>query len=60
MNMSPFFVVKYYSKEEVEQLLRISMTEELNIFYNRNEIITNLCRTLINIWEEQEKEQIEK
>ena len=60
MNMSPFFVVKYYSKEEVEQLLRISMTEELNIFYNRNEIITNLCRTLINIWEEQEKEQLEK
>ena len=60
MIMSPFFVVKYYSKEEVEQLLNISMTDKLNIFYNRNEIITNLCRTLIKVWEEKEKEQIEK
>ena len=39
--MSPFFEVKHYTREEVEELLRISMTDELNIFHNRNKIITN-------------------
>jgi hypothetical protein len=54
--VSPYFKVDYYSKEEVKKLLKISMTEDLNIFHNRNEIITNLCRTLIKIWEDQEKQ----
>jgi len=52
--MSPFFEVKHYTKEEVEELLRISMTDELNIFHNRNKIITNLCRTLLKVWEDKE------
>ncbi len=50
--MSPYYNIEYYSKEEVENLLKISMTEELNIFHNRNEIITNLCRTLLKVWDE--------
>lgn len=54
--MSPFFKIKYYTKKEVEELLRISMTDELNIFHNRNKIITNLCRTLLKVWKEQKKE----
>jgi|19_taG_2_1085344.scaffolds.fasta_scaffold115916_2 hypothetical protein len=58
--MSPFFEVKYYSKEEVEDLLKLSMTDKFNIFYDRNKIITNLCRTLLKVWKEVEKEQIEK
>ena len=52
--MSPFYDIKYYSKEEVNDLLKISMTDKFNIFYDRNEIITNLCRTLIKVWEESE------
>tara|TARA_R100000008_G_C3418713_1_gene83771 strand:- start:94 stop:261 length:168 start_codon:yes stop_codon:yes gene_type:complete len=55
--MSPFFEVKHYSKEEVEKILKISMTEELNIFHNRNKIITNLCRTLLKVWDETEKKK---
>ena len=55
--MSPFFKVQLYTKEEVENLLKISMTDELNIFYNRNEIITNLCRTLIKVWDEIEEDK---
>ena len=55
--MSPFFKVSTYTKKEVENLLKISMTEELNIFYNRNEIITNLCRTLLKVWDENEKDK---
>jgi len=53
--MSPFFKVEYITREEVEKLLKISMTDELNIFYDRNEIITNLCRTLLKVWDENEK-----
>jgi hypothetical protein len=55
--MSPYFKVDYYSKEEVESLLKISMTEELNIFHDRNEIITNLCRTLLKVWDETEEDK---
>tara|TARA_R100000808_G_C2142397_1_gene150192 strand:+ start:2100 stop:2267 length:168 start_codon:yes stop_codon:yes gene_type:complete len=55
--MSPFFEVKHYTREEVEELLRISMTDELNIFHNRNKIITNLCRTLLKVWEDRENLQ---
>jgi len=55
--MSPYFKVEIYSKEEVEKLLRISMTEELNIFHDRNQIITNLCRTLLKVWDEIEKDK---
>tara|TARA_R100000008_G_C3575313_1_gene164837 strand:+ start:412 stop:579 length:168 start_codon:yes stop_codon:yes gene_type:complete len=50
--MSPYFKVEYYTKKEVEKLLKISMTEELNIFHDRNQIITNLCRTLLKVWDE--------
>tara|TARA_R100000152_G_C6779571_1_gene211324 strand:- start:2053 stop:2217 length:165 start_codon:yes stop_codon:yes gene_type:complete len=53
----PYFKIQHYSKEEVEKLLEISMTEELNIFYNRNEIITNLCRTLLKVWDESEEDK---
>ena len=55
--MSPFFEPEYYSKEQVEKLLKLSMTDRFNIFYNRNKIITNLCRTLLKLIEDQEKEK---
>ena len=55
--MSPFFNTKIYTKKEVENLLKISMTDKLNIFYDRNEIITNLCRTLLKVWDENEKDK---
>ena len=55
--MSPFFEVKFYTKEEVEKILNISMTNELNIFHDRNKIITNLCRTLMKVWEDKENLQ---
>jgi len=55
--MAPFFNVKHYTKDEVEELLKISMTDELNIFHNRNKIITNLCRTLLKVWEDKENIQ---
>jgi len=45
------------AREEVEKMLEISMTEELNIFYNRNEIITNLCRTLLKVWDESKEDK---
>jgi hypothetical protein len=53
--MSPYFEVKHYSKEETEELLKLSMSDKFNIFYNRNRIITNLCRTLIKVIEELEE-----
>jgi hypothetical protein len=53
--MPPYFEVKHYSKEETEELLKLSMSDKFNIFYNRNRIITNLCRTLIKVIEELEE-----
>ncbi len=45
--MSPYFEPKYYSKEEVEELLKLASGDRFNIFYNKNEIVVNLCRTLL-------------
>ncbi len=42
----------YYSKEEVEELLKLASAGRFNIFYDRNKIIINLCRTLLKIMEE--------
>jgi len=42
----------YYSKEEVEELLKLASAGRFNIFYDRNKIIINLCRTLLKITEE--------
>jgi hypothetical protein len=55
--MAPYFEIKHYSKKEVEELLKVSMTDELNIFYDRNKIVTNLCRTLLKVWDEAEEDK---
>ncbi len=52
--MSPYFEIKYYSKEEVEDLLKLAASDKFNIFYNKNEIVTNLCRTLLKEMEKNE------
>lgn len=45
--MSPYFEPHNYSKQEVEEILRLASGDKFNIFYNKNEIIVNLCRTLL-------------
>jgi hypothetical protein len=55
--MSPYFEVKHYSKEEVENLLKLASSDKFNIFYNKNEIVTNLCRTLLKEMEKNEHKQ---
>ena len=54
--MSPYFEPHYYSKEEVEELLRLASGGKFNIFYNKNEIVVNLCRTLIKEMENNENQ----
>ncbi len=46
--MSPYFEPHFYSKEEVEELLKLAATDKFNIFYDKNRIVVNLCRTLLN------------
>ena len=41
-------------KEEVEELLKVASGDKFNIFYNKNEIVVNLCRTLIKEMEKDE------
>jgi len=55
--MSPYFESHHYSKEEVEELLSLAMTEKFNIFYDRNKIVTNLCRTLLKEMEKNENQE---
>ena len=52
--MSPYFEIKYYSKKEVEDLLKLAASDKFNIFYNKNEIVTKLCRTLLKEMEKNE------
>ena len=42
----------HYSKEEVEELLKLASAGKFNIFYDRNKIVINLCRTLLKLMEE--------
>ena len=53
--MSPYFEPHYYSKEEIQKLLKLAAAEKFNIFYNKNEIVVNLCRTLLKEMEKNEK-----
>tara|TARA_Y100000296_G_C5019064_1_gene178928 strand:- start:465 stop:623 length:159 start_codon:yes stop_codon:yes gene_type:complete len=46
--VSPYFEPHFYSKEEVEELLKLAATDKFNIFYDKNRIVVNLCRTLLN------------
>ena len=54
--MAPYFEPHYYSKEEVEELLKVASGDKFNIFYNKNAIVVNLCRTLLKEMEKNEKE----
>ena len=53
--MPPYFKPYYYSEEEIEELLKLAMTDKFNIFYDRNKIVVNLCRTLLKEMEKNEK-----
>ena len=53
--MSPYFEPHYYSKEEIEELLKLAATDKFNIFYDRNKIVVNLCRTLLQEMEKNEE-----
>jgi len=53
--VSPYFEPYYYSKEEVEELLKLAASNKFNIFYDRNKIVVNLCRTLLKELEKNEK-----
>tara|TARA_Y100000034_G_scaffold64483_1_gene78011 strand:+ start:1976 stop:2140 length:165 start_codon:yes stop_codon:yes gene_type:complete len=46
----------HYSREEVEELLKLASSGKFNIFYDRNKIIINLCRTLLKIMEERNEQ----
>jgi len=46
--VSPYFEPHSYSKKEVEELLKLAATDKFNIFYDKNRIVVNLCRTLLN------------
>jgi hypothetical protein len=53
--VSPYFEPHHYSKEEVEELLKVASGDKFNIFYNKSEIVVNLCRTLLKEMEKNEK-----
>tara|TARA_R110000824_G_scaffold326843_2_gene513783 strand:- start:717 stop:878 length:162 start_codon:yes stop_codon:yes gene_type:complete len=53
--VSPYFEPHYYSKEEIEELLKLAATDKFNIFYDRNKIVVNLCRTLLQEMEKNEE-----
>jgi len=53
--MSPYFEPQYYSKEEVEELLLLASGDKFNIFYDKNKIVVNLCRTLLEEMKKNEK-----
>ena len=39
------FDIYIYSETEIQKLLELARTSQINIYYNTNEIITNLCRS---------------
>jgi hypothetical protein len=55
--MSPYHEPHHYSKEEVEELLILAAGDKFNIFYDRNKIVVNLCRTLLKEMENNESRQ---
>tara|TARA_R110000824_G_scaffold111218_4_gene259585 strand:+ start:3556 stop:3720 length:165 start_codon:yes stop_codon:yes gene_type:complete len=52
--MSPYYEPHHYSKEEVKELLILAASDKFNIFYDRNKIVVNLCRTLLKEMENNE------
>jgi len=58
--MTPPFDIYIYSESEIQKLLELARTSQINIYYNTNEIITNLCRSnlkLINEIKQLKKEK---
>jgi len=53
--MAPYFEQYFYSKEEIKELLKLAATDKFNIFYDKNKIVVNLCRTLLKEMEKNEK-----
>jgi hypothetical protein len=55
--VSPYHEPHHYSKKEVEELLKLAGGDKFNIFYDRNKIVVNLCRTLLKEMEKNENRQ---
>ena len=47
--MTPPFDIYIYSESEIQKLLELARTSQINIYYNTNEIITNLCRSNLKL-----------
>tara|TARA_A100001391_G_scaffold186483_1_gene155684 strand:+ start:1426 stop:1614 length:189 start_codon:yes stop_codon:yes gene_type:complete len=43
------FDIYIYSESEIQKLLELARTSQINIYYNTNEIITNLCRSNLKL-----------
>ena len=54
--MSPVYDKKVYTTTEVKQLLKQAQCLEINIFRDHHQIIANLCHTVLDIAENQDKE----
>ena len=51
MRMTSPYVLRELTKEEVEVWLEKARCRELNIFDDKNEIITLLCNQLLEEWD---------
>tara|TARA_R100000008_G_C3578583_1_gene166852 strand:- start:220 stop:396 length:177 start_codon:yes stop_codon:yes gene_type:complete len=54
--MSPVYDKKVYTTTEVKNLLKQAQCLEINIFRDHHQIIANLCHTVLEMANEQEKE----
>ena len=54
--MSPVYDKKVYTTTEVKNLLKQAQCLEINIFRDHHQIIANLCHTVLEMVNEQEKE----
>jgi hypothetical protein len=54
--MSPVYDKKVYTTTEVKNLLKQAQCLEINIFRDHHQIIANLCHTVLEMANKQEKE----
>lgn len=47
--MSPLFEKKVYTLEEVNKIRVMAQCEEINIFFDYQKIIVNLCNTIFDM-----------
>jgi hypothetical protein len=47
--MSPIYDKKVYTQDEVKELLKQAQCLEINIYRDHNQIIANLCHTVLDV-----------